>query len=645
MADLQLILEAERRGILPPEKQALLDEARRRGLIEGEAPPAAQQAEAAPADPMKRRLQDLGINPEQAYSRGVAQTAKELAGQFIGRGATTVGSTALDVARTIGGPRGLAGLMDQGRTSEQRKQAIEQTLGDMGVDITGTTPGGLAYDIAVTGGVPAVLGGFARAFGPRTAALAESLETMGLRGKNALTRALGGTIGGGAAAGMIEPTPESVALGATFGGVIPGAYRIGEGAVEAAGRYFRPSLLDATEGREQAIINELRRNQVLVPGSLPTAAEAATAAGAARFSGLQRGAEDVLPSAYAERARQQEAARLAAVQKVGGTPADLKAAEAARRAQADIDYQAAFNQTIKADADLVRLSKNPYFQMALPDARRIMQAKGLSPSDAVENLHSIKLSLDKMLAKTGDSALAGTERKLVQDLKKDLIGWIEQRVPAYRAAREEFARRSEPINQMEVGQYLERKLSSAVAGERPGVFAEALRDAPRTIKGATGFARFDDLKQVLTPNQVKVLEGVRDDLQRGKLFEELAAYGGRGRTELGQQASSRMQEDMIGIPPSLSTVRMIANYILNRLQGKIDRKLAVELAATMLDPKATADLLESEIIRRSTSSALLRSMPRVERFGLQTPADVRNQLLLMGVTAPSVIGANALASE
>lgn len=35
MADLQLLLEAERRGILPPDRKALLDEARRRGLIEG----------------------------------------------------------------------------------------------------------------------------------------------------------------------------------------------------------------------------------------------------------------------------------------------------------------------------------------------------------------------------------------------------------------------------------------------------------------------------------------------------------------------------------------------------------------------------------------------------------------------------------
>ena len=34
-ADIQLLLEAEKRGLLPPEKRALLDEARSRGLIPG----------------------------------------------------------------------------------------------------------------------------------------------------------------------------------------------------------------------------------------------------------------------------------------------------------------------------------------------------------------------------------------------------------------------------------------------------------------------------------------------------------------------------------------------------------------------------------------------------------------------------------
>ena len=50
MADLQLLLEAERRGILPPDRKTLLDEARRRGLIEDTPPPAERAPTAAPEE-------------------------------------------------------------------------------------------------------------------------------------------------------------------------------------------------------------------------------------------------------------------------------------------------------------------------------------------------------------------------------------------------------------------------------------------------------------------------------------------------------------------------------------------------------------------------------------------------------------------
>ena len=50
MADLQLLLEAERRGILPPDRKTLLDEARRRGLIEDTPPPAEPAPTAAPEE-------------------------------------------------------------------------------------------------------------------------------------------------------------------------------------------------------------------------------------------------------------------------------------------------------------------------------------------------------------------------------------------------------------------------------------------------------------------------------------------------------------------------------------------------------------------------------------------------------------------
>ncbi len=50
MADLSLLIEADRRGILPEDKKALLAEARNRGLVEGGAEPIQGRPDAAPAE-------------------------------------------------------------------------------------------------------------------------------------------------------------------------------------------------------------------------------------------------------------------------------------------------------------------------------------------------------------------------------------------------------------------------------------------------------------------------------------------------------------------------------------------------------------------------------------------------------------------
>jgi hypothetical protein len=66
--DFNLLMEADRRGILPPDRKALLDEARKRGLVPGE-----QQAQTQPAAPQE--------------SRGVMQTVDDIV-RSVASGAT-----------------------------------------------------------------------------------------------------------------------------------------------------------------------------------------------------------------------------------------------------------------------------------------------------------------------------------------------------------------------------------------------------------------------------------------------------------------------------------------------------------------------------------------------------------------------------
>ena len=69
MADINLLLEAEKRGILPPDKAGLLAEARKRGLVPATAPPpaASPPPEAAPYSPFG---QIGGIGPGEGMGAG-----------------------------------------------------------------------------------------------------------------------------------------------------------------------------------------------------------------------------------------------------------------------------------------------------------------------------------------------------------------------------------------------------------------------------------------------------------------------------------------------------------------------------------------------------------------------------------------------
>jgi hypothetical protein len=88
MANLDLYLEAERRGILPPDKAALLNEARSRGLVPG-----------APGMP-----QDQMPEPRMTTGQQVLQFVRPT----ISAVGTTLGGIAGTAAGTPLGPAGMA---------------------------------------------------------------------------------------------------------------------------------------------------------------------------------------------------------------------------------------------------------------------------------------------------------------------------------------------------------------------------------------------------------------------------------------------------------------------------------------------------------------------------------------------------------
>ena len=382
------------------------------------------------------------------------------------------------------------------------------------------------------------------------------------------------------------------------------------------------AYMEAAEGRAPELIAQLRAPGEIVPGSRPTAAQQASPLGLTKFSAMGETSAKAKPSEYLARANEAEAARLASVRTVGGTPSDITAAKTARKAATDPLYAAAEAQKFRADPTLMQLADDPYIKQAMPDAARLSASQGVTfDSNPTRYIHNVKISLDKMLTKTGETALASTERAQVAKVKTQLVNWLESKAPEYGAARTTFAEKSKPINQMEVGQYLEGKLTASLEGgaERAGAFATAVKDAPGTLKRATtGEARFKELTDVLTPEQAGIVNAVRDDLNRAQTTKTQAQKGASAAPRITQLASQ------IGDAPAvLNRVVTIANTIFNRLQGQIDRKLAIEIATEMLDPQIAAAAIEKAMVRER----------RATTTGRVTGATARGTGKVLGSTA------------
>lgn len=502
------------------------------------------------------------------------------------------------------------------------------------------------------------------------------------------------------------------ATGAALGGAVPAvvapaskvAQMIYHGAIEpwaAPAAIKGRAFLEAAGDKADEIIALLRSPQEIVPGSRPTAGQAATPAGRAEFAALQRSAEGVKPSDYIARADEQNAARLAAVRSVGKDKDALEAAkrtrdenaaeaygpvmsrrvspeseteimdaairareasrgaarqdegrfattaaqmevrgdnavpvpgmprvparvtnypERASEAQAasqdartiamqryqEAKYLESATELLKetvglSDRSLRPLLSRPSMQEALKAALRSAEETGsyfpraAGEKFSVQNLQRMKEALDDAVRDPATFGIKATEAREIGQTRNAFVKWLSDRVPEWRDARLQYTADSRPVNQMEVGQYLERKLVPALSEEAKqssASFATALREAPQTIKKATGQPRFQELTEVLTPDQVRVLEGVRDDLARNARFDMLAQKGAKASPNAIDLASESMRREAGGrIPNVLERGVMVTNAIIERLQGHIDRKLAAEIAAEMLNPSVVGDSL------------------------------------------------------
>jgi hypothetical protein len=386
-------------------------------------------------------------------------------------------------------------------------------------------------------------------------------------------------------------------------------------------------LMRAAEGQAPEIINALRNAQEIVPGSLPTAAEAAAGTGIVGYQQLGKSAARELPTEFKARKAAQGEAQRAAIQQVGKTPEELAQAEALRAATAEKNYGLADQILASTDPQYSDLLKRPAMQAALTKARELAANKDVTfeigqtrpkqtvPSSIVDeqgrpvgetvipaqvselpgtSIQFIKEAFDDLINDPNAAGFKGNEARAITSVKNEFLKWADAKNTPYAQARSIFADQSKPVNQMQIGQYLEQKftptLGQGTAADRANAFAAALESAPTTIKKATGENRYKTLTEALTPDQIKILDDVKADLARTAKSRDLASGNVKQEFDVAKATSAIGGETIF--PNMINTITTVTNTVWRKLRGQIDQKLAAEIATEMLFPGKAADALE-----------------------------------------------------
>jgi len=392
----------------------------------------------------------------------------------------------------------------------------------------------------------------------------------------------------GVAAGLTQPVldPENfwgtkaiqAGAGATIGAAFPGAAKLAgkivnytakwigsafgrQGAVAADVRKF---LMDnVTENRDKiikAVEKAINEGDTKTVGQIIAKANVGKSE---RFGKLLIRLEkdlakesDAMDSIWAL----QKSNRKDLIDSIAGKTGELEAAKAHRTAVGNEMYAASFNERVTANTELTSILKNSYGKSAVKTAQNMAEVKGINPKqNLTEFLHDVKLGLDKLLAKDAKNPLASSEKRLVGEVKDNLMEWMGKKNPLYTKAREEWQKNSNPINRMEVGlEFKNALIGGANKQEKANLFVNAMNNAAKTLKKSTGINRYKKLGDILPEEDVAKLNRIKSELRTEAQRKEMAG----GATPLLQKLNG---EFVLSLPHILSRPIVIANHVLKGL--------------------------------------------------------------------------------
>jgi len=325
----------------------------------------------------------------------------------------------------------------------------------------------------------------------------------------------------------------------------------------------------------------------------------------------------------------QEADRMARLQ--AATP-DLQTAEAMRANVSGPLYTAATQPGMAINV--------------APLTQQIDTLLAANPGNAklVSALNQVKTGLESSADAQQVSSVLDNLKDLIASkdnkfIVKNLIGvksTIEQALPGYQKAQQVFAAASPPVNQAKVLGAMQNVLEQPLGvGERAGPFMTAIgRGESALLKKSTGVPRYEELSQVLSPQQMNVVKGVESELKRNAEVVRQTQAGAEAMKIILDANQSKFR-----LPSFLDVKVTLTNQMLDILKDKMSANVMKELEKGFQSAKSFEDLMNK--VPASERLDVLRALGQAHNQ--LSPAKLNVYTQVQNALAPSQENRNALA--
>jgi hypothetical protein len=207
-----------------------------------------------------------------------------------------------------------------------------------------------------------------------------------------------------------------------------------------------------------------------------------------------------------------------------------------------------------------------------------------------QQMHYIKRALsDKAYGSEAATGLGRDAQSATRSLLDEYLTAFETKIPPYGEARRIYSEMSAPINQAQVLKEMVSVLENPRGGERIGPFLNVLTRGEQAMlkrAGGRGAPRYEALSEVLTPDQIKVVRQVADELKAGDEAIGQATLGQKRFVDLVKEEIPNLR-----IPNVFSIFATTTNSALSRLDSRIGKKTMAELAKASESAQSFDELL------------------------------------------------------